>query len=115
MRDPGRFVQVSTTVDNEKTANKIANTLLEKRLASCIQVLGPVKSSYWWKGKIEHAREWCCLIKARTRDYRSIERTIRAEHPYDVPEILAFSVVSGHSAYLEWICKETKRSSGSRS
>jgi periplasmic divalent cation tolerance protein len=60
------FIQVSTTVNNKQEAEKIARKLLDERLASCVQVLGPINSKYWWRGKIDRAREWICLIKART-------------------------------------------------
>src|ERR1700756_4295791 len=67
------FIQVSTTVNNKQEAEKIVRKLLDERLASCVQVLGPINSKYWWRGKIDRAREWICLIKARTKDYSRIE------------------------------------------
>ena len=103
------FIEVCTTADREEIANRIAKKLLAERLASCVQVFGPINSSYWWNGKIERAREWMCLIKARADDYRKIEAAIRRVHPYDVPEILAFPVLYGNSDYLRWIRKETAR------
>jgi len=101
------FIQVLTTVDDEEKASKIAKVLLEKRLAACVQVLGPIASSYWWKGKIERTNEWMCIAKARAADYEKIERTITGIHPYEVPEILAFPICSGYPAYLKWIREET--------
>ena len=103
------FIQVCTSVDREAVANRIEKKLLAERLASCVQVFGPINSSYWRNGKIERAREWTCLIKARASDYRKIEVAIRRVHPYDVPEILAFPVLYGNSNYLKWIRKETAR------
>jgi len=83
------FIQVSTTVNSKEGADKIARKLLDERLASCVQVLGPIHSNYWWKGRIDRVREWICLIKSRADDYSRIEASIRGMHPYDVPEILA--------------------------
>ena len=103
------FIQVSTTVNTKETANKIARKLLDERVASCVQVLGPVNSNYWWKGRIERAKEWICLVKARANDFRRIEASIRKVHPYDVPEILAIPVLRGNTDYLNWIRKETAR------
>ncbi len=103
------FIQVLTTVDTEEIANKIASSLLEERVASCVQVFGPIKSSYWWKGKIERAKEWFCLIKAMEKDYRMIEANIKKVHPHDVPEIIALPVLEGNTDYLRWIRNETSR------
>ena len=103
------FVQVSTAVDNTERANKIARRLLDERVASCVQVLGPINSTYWWRGRIERAREWICFIKARADDYWRIEASIKKVHPYDVPEILAFPVLRGNADYLKWIKLETAR------
>jgi len=101
------FIQVSTATSTRANADKIAKTLVKSRLAACVQIIGPVNSSYRWNGKLERATEWLCLIKAQLKDYRRIELAIRENHPYDVPEILAFPVTAGNKKYLEWIRKET--------
>jgi periplasmic divalent cation tolerance protein len=101
------YIQVVTTTDSADLANRIAQTLLEGRAAACVQVLGPVRSRYWWEGKIEEAEEWVCMIKARSGDYDRIEALIGEAHPYEVPEILAFSVQRGSRRYLEWVEAET--------
>ena len=106
-----KFIQVSTTVDSKARANSIATRLLQERVASCVQVFGPISSSYWWSGKIEPAKEWYCLIKGRAEDYRSIEASIRKIHSYKVPEILATPILNGNPDYLRWIKEETDRSS----
>jgi periplasmic divalent cation tolerance protein len=103
------FIQISTTVNSKQRANKIAHRLLDARVASCVQVLGPIQSNYWWKGKIERAKEWICLIKARADDFRRIEAAIKNLHPYATPEILGFSVLYGNPDYLRWITDETSR------
>jgi periplasmic divalent cation tolerance protein len=101
------YLQVLTTVNDERKAREISRTLLETRLAACVQILGPIASSCWWKGKIIHANEWMCLAIARTDDYKEIEGIIENSHPYEVPEILAVPVYFGNSAYLNWISEET--------
>ena len=103
------FIQVSTTTNTRANADKIAKFLVTQRLAACVQVLGPVHSSYWWDGKLEHAKEWLCLIKARANDYRRIELAIKKIHPYETPEIMAHPIVSSSAEYLRWIRKETTR------
>src|SRR5690348_257897 len=104
-----KLIQVSTTVDSEKTANAISNELLKRRFASCVQIVGPATSHYWWKGRIQHSKEWFCFIKARASDYRIIEATIKKIHPYDVPEIIALPILFGESNYLNWVGVETAR------
>jgi periplasmic divalent cation tolerance protein len=103
------FIQVSTTVNTKKKADKIAETLLMKRIAGCVQILGPIKSSYWWKGRIEHAKEWICLIKAKASDYGRIESSIKRMHDYDIPEIIVLPILRGNPDYLDWIRRETRR------
>lgn len=109
------FIQVITSVDSEEKAEEIARKLLEQRLAGCVQVLGPIKSRYWWEGKLEEAQEWLCLIKARASDYKAIEASIKEVHPYTVPEILAMPITQGNPDYLDWLRRETGegRSDGS--
>jgi len=103
------FIQVSTAASTRANADRIAKTLVKSRLAACVQILGPVNSSYWWNGKLERATEWLCLIKAQSKDYRRIELAIRKNHPYKVPEILAFPIIAGNKEYLGWVRTETAR------
>jgi periplasmic divalent cation tolerance protein len=97
------FLQVVTTVDDEQHATKIARQLVEGRLAACVQVEGPLQSSYWWQGKVETAREWRCTIKTTEDRYEELEEKIRALHPYEEPEILAFPIARGSEGYLGWL------------
>jgi periplasmic divalent cation tolerance protein len=103
------YIQVTTTTEKREDANRIARSLVEKRLAACAQVIGPIRSTYWWKGKIEDAEEWLCLMKSRKDLYNSLEKAIRAVHPYEVPEITAVALVEGVETYLRWIEEETKK------
>jgi periplasmic divalent cation tolerance protein len=102
------FIQVVTTVDTKDHATRIAQHLLDRRLAGCVQVTGPITSSYWWKGKIETSEECYCVIKTAADRYTEVEREIRAVHPYEEPEILAFPVVSGSKTYLQWLAGSVK-------
>jgi periplasmic divalent cation tolerance protein len=96
-------LQVTTTVDTKERANEIGRTLLEKRLAACVQTEGPTSSSYWWKDEIETAEEWRCIIKTTVEKYEEIERTIRSIHPYEEPEIIGLTITAGSGTYLKWI------------
>lgn len=101
------FIQVSTAIDSEEGARKIAQALVERRLAACVHVAGPVSSTYWWQGKMEVAREWTCLAKTRRELYARVEQAMRELHPYDEPEIVALPIVEGSQSYLDWIAHET--------
>lgn len=101
------FIQVTTAIDTEEGAQKIAQTLVERRLAACVHVAGPITSTYWWQDKLEIEREWTCAAKTRKELYEDVEKAIREVHPYDEPEIVALSIVSGSQSYLHWIATET--------
>ena len=101
-------IAVVTTTEREEDAAAIAQALVEAQLAACVQVLGPVRSTYRWQGKIETAREWQCWAKSRRELYDEIERAIRRIHPYDVPEILALPIVAGSQSYLAWLSEQVK-------
>jgi periplasmic divalent cation tolerance protein len=100
------YIQVVTTTETRTDAQRIAIAVVEKRLAGCAQVLGPITSTYWWKEKVETAEEWLCVVKSRTDLYGELEKAIRGIHPYEVPEILAIPVVKGSKSYLEWLDSE---------
>lgn len=94
---------VITTAPTGEDAQRIARALVEQRLAGCVQVGGPVTSTYWWEDQIEESREWVCAIKTDERYYPAAEQAIRATHPYDVPEIIAMPIVAGSRDYLDWL------------
>jgi periplasmic divalent cation tolerance protein len=102
------YIQVITAIEKREDAEKIANAMVEKRLAACVQIIGPIVSTYWWKGNIESAEEWLCIIKSKKDLYDELEKAIKAMHPYETPEILALPVVAGSKDYLKWINKEVK-------
>jgi len=101
-------IQVFTTTAKERDAQKIAKALVKRRLAACVQVVGPVTSTYHWRGKIETTKEWLCLIKTTTARYRKVETAIMDLHPYEVPEIIAVPVVARYQRYLDWLAAETR-------
>jgi periplasmic divalent cation tolerance protein len=103
------FIQVGTTIDSQEGAKKIADTLVEKRLAACVQISGPITSTYWWQGQIETAQEWICTAKTQQDLYDAVEQAIRAVHSYETPEIIATPIVAGSQSYLDWIRDETKQ------
>jgi len=104
---PAWYVQVTTTTATQEEARQIARTSVERRLAACAQVIGPVVSTYWWQGSIETAGEWMCLLKTPASEYESLARHILAEHSYDTPEITTTPISQGNPDYLAWIERET--------
>jgi len=107
-------IQVVTTTETQEDARRIARALVEARLASCVQIIGPIESTYHWKGAIETNREWQCMIKTRLDRFTQVDATIRRLHPYEVPEVFALPMVAGSRDYLKWIDAEvSSRSSGS--
>ena len=97
------YIQVITTTENKQDAEKIAGILVDRKLAGCVQIIGPVTSIYRWKNKVEEALEWQCVIKSRQDLFGEIEKVISSIHPYEVPEIIAVPIMTGSNAYLEWL------------
>ena len=102
-----KYIQVFTTTGSRKDAEKIAEELVENKLAACVQIF-PVSSIYRWKGRIDRSREYLCIIKSKRGLYKKIEETIKEIHPYEVPEIISFPISSGSKDYLEWLAEETE-------
>tara|TARA_A100001011_G_scaffold101193_1_gene106606 strand:+ start:244 stop:576 length:333 start_codon:yes stop_codon:yes gene_type:complete len=100
------LIQIITTVPNIETAQKLSQSLLERKEAACIQQVGPVTSQFRWQGKIETTEEYILLIKTTQDNYPRIETTILNQHPYDCPEIIATPITTGLQSYLNWIQEE---------
>jgi periplasmic divalent cation tolerance protein len=97
------YLQVLTTTGSEEEAERISAALVERRLAACVQTIGPISSRFRWQGEIEEAREWICLAKTEASRYPQVEAAIRELHSYDEPEIVATAIVAGSDGYLEWL------------
>lgn len=109
------YIQVVTTTERREDAERIARMLVEERLAACVQIIGPIGSTYRWQGAIETADEWQCWAKSRRDLYQEIEQAIARLHPYEVPEILAVPVLEGSAAYLAWLDGQIKEQAPSQS
>jgi periplasmic divalent cation tolerance protein len=97
------FLQITTTTDSGPAAERIANELVTRRLAGCVQILGPMQSVYRWQEKVERAEEWLLLIKTSHDRYEAVETAIRELHTYECPEIIATPITAGSTAYLAWL------------
>ncbi len=103
------YLQIVTTTETKDDANRIAAALVERRLAACVQVLGPITSTFRWEGEVQTAEEWQCVAKTRAALYPQVEAAIRELHTYQVPEIIATPIVAGSRAYLDWIDGEVSK------
>lgn len=99
---------VLTSLPDEASARALARDLVERRIAACVNILAPCHSVYRWQGKLEGAAEVPLLIKTTAARYSALEAAIRAQHPYELPEILAVPIACGLSAYLAWVGAETR-------
>ena len=96
-------IQVFITVPNEQDGKRLAQTLVEEGLAACIQVLGPMQSTFRWQGKVETATEYLCLIKTTTSAFSRLRDRVKALHPYEVPELIAVPITAGSEEYIAWL------------
>jgi periplasmic divalent cation tolerance protein len=107
---PTQFRLVLVTCSSLPEARKISRSLLQKRLAACINIhSAPLESIYRWKGKIETAREHLLLIKTTARRLKSLEREVLRLHSYETPEFLVLPISSGSRAYLRWLSDSCKK------
>ena len=108
MKSDEKHWLVLVTCANPIQAKLIARSVVEKRLAACVNILrSPVESHYRWSGKIEKARELLLLIKTTARKLGGLEREVKRLHSYEVPEFIALSIVAGSEAYLNWLDENT--------
>ncbi len=102
------YVHVCTTTGSETEACQIATALVERRLAACVQIQGPIKSIYRWQGNVEQADEWLCTAKTNQRLFTAIAEAIRALHSYECPEIIATPLVALETNYATWLQEQLK-------
>jgi periplasmic divalent cation tolerance protein len=98
---------VLCTAPDAETAETLARTLVEERLAACVNVLPGVRSFYRWQGKLEDAAELLLVVKTRADRCAALAARIQALHPYDLPEVLELAVGGGSAAYLDWVRRES--------
>ncbi|QLH41341.1 MAG: divalent-cation tolerance protein CutA [Coxiellaceae bacterium] len=96
------------TCPDKMTAERLANLVINNQLAACVNIIGNITSVYHWEGNIATNDECLLLIKTSTQRYALLEKTLKAAHPYDVPEIIAIDIQQGLPAYLDWISLNVK-------
>ena len=101
-------IVVLSACESREEALRVAEALLEKRLAACVNLLPGAESMYHWKGKIERSEETVLLIKSTRKCFEQLKAVLSQAHSYEIPEVLALPVVAGSEGYLDWMDREMK-------
>jgi len=102
------FSIVLTTMPDDERADELARTLVDERLAACVNVHGPMSSTYRWQQTVEREAERQLVIKTTSARLTALERRVRELHPYEVPEFIVVPVEGGSDDYLRWLTSETR-------
>jgi len=103
------FIVVFVTCGSEEEAVKIAHSLVEERLAACVNLIPQVRSVYRWEGKVLDEKEWILIIKTQKERFEELEKKVKSLHSYSVPEIIGLPIIEGASSYLKWIEETTQK------
>jgi periplasmic divalent cation tolerance protein len=101
--DATEAIVVFMTAANADEAGRLADALVEERLAACVQILPQMESVYRWQGKTERQKEVLLIAKTVTSRFAELDRKVRALHSYETPEIVAFPLTAGSETYLQWL------------
>jgi periplasmic divalent cation tolerance protein len=102
------YIVVLITTPSREVGEQVARALLDARLVACVNLVSAIDSLYWWQGEIQSEQEVLLIAKSRADLFEDgIIPTVRAVHPYEVPEIIALPILMGSQGYLDWIDKET--------
>jgi len=101
------YCVIFTTANDAASAQRITDALLPQHLAADVQT-SEISSAYWWKGEVKNKPEILLTIKTRAELFPAVEKVIRENHSYEVPQIIAIPIIAGSSDYLDWIKTETE-------
>ena len=104
----GPTVLVYVTAPTVRVAERLGGVVVEEGLAACANVLGPIRSIFRWRGKVERAREAALILKTRSARVAALTRRIKALHSYDVPCVVSLPILGGNADFLAWIDAETR-------
>ena len=99
--------QVFCTVESEQRARDLAGAVVDDRLAACVQIVGPIQSTYRWGEAVESSVEWPLLMKTTEERMRALQDRLVSVHPYEIPEVVAVRIEAGFPRYLDWIASST--------
>lgn len=97
---------VTTTIGSDEAAESLAKDIVEARLGACVQIV-PIRSVYRWEGEVRVDAEWQCIVKTSATRVDELVAHIKANHTYDVPEVVVTPVIGGNDDYLAWVSEET--------
>ncbi len=97
------FLEIRTTSDDQEVLRKIAGTLVESKLAACVQISGPILSTYYWQGKLESKKEWVLAAKSISYLVQNLTSAVKENHNYDEPEIIATRFDAISDGYAIWL------------
>ena len=101
--DEPEAIAVFMTAASSEEAARLAEMLVEKHLAACVQILPAIESVYRWQGKVERQREVLLIAKTTSAKFEELEQEVRALHSYETPEIVALQITGASSPYLAWL------------
>jgi periplasmic divalent cation tolerance protein len=101
-------VVVSSTTDSAEAAYRLAGSVVMAELGACAQIIGPITSMFRWEGEVQTEQEWRVDIKTAADRVEALTEHIKANHGYDVPEVIATPIVGGNADYLSWVSAETR-------
>ena len=104
------YIVILITCSNKKEAREIAQALIEQKLAACVNIIDNVQSLFWWKAKVDLARESLLIVKSGKLKLTKIIRLVKSLHSYQVPEIIALPILAGNKDYLRWIDESIRKS-----
>ena len=103
-----KMLLVLTTLPDRASAQALAASLVDERLAACVNILSPCQSVYRWQGKLDSASEVLLLVKTTANRYPQLEARLQALHPYELPELVTVKAHGGLPAYLLWVAEATR-------
>ena len=98
-----KFIAIFVTCASARQAERIADSLLSKRIVACANTIPGIESRFWWNGRIDRAREVLIVMKTHGKNFAKVEKEVKRLHSYEVPEIVALPIVAGSKEYLDWI------------
>ena len=104
-----QYIQIQITFPTAELANAMATKLVREKLVACAQVCGTIQSVYTWKGVCETSKETLLLAKTALPLFERVESAVRADHPYECPQIVALPIVAANADYLDWLAEQIER------
>lgn len=101
-------VIVSSTIDSEEAARRLADGAIAAQLGACAQIVGPITSVYRWQGEVQTDQEWRVEVKTAADRVAELTEYLTGRHSYDVPEIIATPITGGSAEYLSWLVSQTR-------